>query len=308
MATYKGIDVSEYQGKIDWQAVRRAGVTFAMLRAGYGRYADQVDKRFEENYAGASKAGVHVGAYWFSYAVTPEQARSEAETCLLHLAGKRFDYPIAYDVETRAHRELGEEKLSAVVQAFCETLEAHGYYVCVYANLSFLRSVLSSYIRTRYCIWLAQWASTPTYGGSFGMWQHSASGTVPGISGAVDLDLSYKDFPAVMRENGLNGYGAADVEPVYPGKAVTLEREKLYISASASVAAARVSGTYYIYSVPAVRGRYRITNRLSRVEKKPEWLNVTGWIDAAAAEGRAGDRAEFGIRSSEFGIYPASQA
>ena len=206
MSQYKGIDVSEYQGKIDWDAVRSSGVTFAMLRSGYGRFDDQTDRRFEENYAAARNAGVHVGAYLFSYAVTKEQAVQEAQTCLKRIAGKRFEYPIAYDVETRAQLSLGKEKLSAVVQAFCETLEAHGYYVSVYSNLTILRNGLSEHIRTRYDIWLAQWADKPTYSGAFGMWQYSAAGTVPGIHGAVDLDIAYKNYPAIMRKNGLNGF------------------------------------------------------------------------------------------------------
>ena len=208
MPVYKGIDVSEFQGKIDWSAVRRDGITFAMLRCGYGRYDSQTDERFLANYDAATRAGVHVGAYLFSYAVTTEQARQEAQMCLRRIAGKRFDYPIAYDVETSAHRKLGAKKLSAVVQTFCETLEAHGCYVSVYTNLSMLENCLSDDVRRRYDVWLAQWSSAPTYSGAFGMWQYSADGTIRGVRGKVDLDRAYKDYPAIMRKNGLNGFGS----------------------------------------------------------------------------------------------------
>ena len=283
MAQYNGIDVSEYQGLIDWQAVRRSGVTFAMLRCGYGRYDSQIDARFEDNYRGATEAGVHVGAYLFSYAVTPDQAAEEAAHCLRRIAGKQFAYPIAYDVETRAQQNLGAEKLSEVVETFCSILEENGYYVSVYSNLYFLKNCLSQAIRTRYDIWLAQWASAPTYTGAYGMWQYSSTGTVPGISGAVDLDVAYKEYPAIMQKNGLNGFADTGNRPQpYAGQPIVLIQEKLYISSTATFHTARVSGIYYLYSVPDVHGRYPITNRPGRVGKKPEWLHVTGWIDAPA--------------------------
>ena len=285
MSTTFGIDVSEYQSEIDWEKVKAAGKTFAILRCGYGRYESQIDRRFLENYKNAKAAGVHVGAYLFSYAVTPEQAREEAHNCLALIRGKLFEYPIVYDVETAAQRKLGKEKLSANVQAFCETMEQNGCYVSLYSNLDFLRNVLTTAVTSRYDIWLAQWASKPTYTGAFGMWQYSAAGKVPGITGAVDLDISYKDYPSIMRKNALNGFGAAESDPErapYAGQPIVLTCEKLYISSTACFHTARVSGTYYLYSVPAVHGRYPLTNRPGRVGQKPAWLHVTGWIDANA--------------------------
>ena len=170
-----------------------------------------------------------------------------------------------------------------MVQAFCETLESNGYYVSVYTNLSILRHGLSQNIRTRYDIWLAQWASQPTYSGAFGMWQYSASGTVTGIRGAVDLDIAYKNYPAIMRQNGLNGFEnkarSAEAEP-YAGMPVVLQQEKLYSTSTAPFHTARISGTYYLYGVPAVHDRYGVTSKASRVGKKPEWLHTIGWIDA----------------------------
>lgn len=288
MAEYKGIDVSEYQGVIDWARVKDSGKDFAILRCGYGRNADQKDTRFEENYKNAKRVGINVGAYLFSYAVTPEQARAEAENCLSFIQGKQFEYPIVYDVETAAQKKLGKAKLSALIEAFCEILEKNGYYVSVYANLDFLNNYLDETVRTRYDIWLAQWAPKPTYRGQFGMWQYSANGTVDGIRGAVDLDIAYKDYPAIMRANGLNGYkkdGEVPSPPsrpnLYTGKEIYLNQAKLYTSSTTRYASGRINGTYYLYSVPAVNGRYRITNRPSKVGKKPTWLFVTGWIDGS---------------------------
>ena len=110
-----GIDVSKHQGKIDWQAVRETGsVNFAILRAGFGRYANQKDPQFERNYAGAKAAGIPVGAYWYSYAQTTEEAREEAKACLQVLQGKHFEFPIYFDIEDSTQVHLSKFTLTAI--------------------------------------------------------------------------------------------------------------------------------------------------------------------------------------------------
>lgn len=289
MAEYRGIDVSEYQSEINWEQVKAAGKSFAILRCGYGRYADQKDKRFEQNYRNAKQAGVAVGAYLFSYAVTVQQAKEEAQNCLNLIKGKQFEYPIIYDVETPAQQRLGKKALSEIVTAFCSVLEANGYYVGVYANLNFLQNYLTEEIPKKYDIWLAQWAAKPTWNGPFGMWQYSATGKVGGINGSVDLDVAYKDYPAIMRKNGLNGFAKQENPTpsrptIYAGKEIYLSQTKLYSSSTTRFASGRINGTYYVYSTPAVNGRYRITNKPNKVGRTPVWLNVTGWIDAGEIE------------------------
>ena len=269
----------------DWKKVRAAGRSFAILRCGYGRYADQLDRRFEQNYKNAKAAGVHVGAYLFSYAQTAEQAREEAENCLRFIRGKTFEYPIVYDVETAAQRKLGKEKLSAIVHAFCETMEKNGYYASVYASLDFLRNALTTDVTSRYDVWLAQWASKPTYTGAFGMWQYSATGTVSGIRGAVDMDVAYKNYPLIMRRNGLNGFPAEPkIRGMQAGDAVKLSHEPLYSSARTRYPSGRANGTYYLYDAETVDGRYRVTNKPGSVGRKPAAWFVSGWIDASALE------------------------
>lgn len=283
MTEYKGIDVSEYQGNIDWSRVRADGYTFAMLRCGYGRFEGQEDRKFEQNYTQCKKHGIYVGAYLFSYALTVEQAREEAEHCLSIIKGKRFEYPICYDVETAAQQKLGKEKLSEIVETFCGILEENGYYVSVYTSLSFLRTAMSKEIPEKYDIWLAQWASKPTYEGKFGMWQHSATGNVNGIIGSVDLDISYKNYPAIMQEKGLNGFLSpvpSPTKPLYAGKEVYLEQSKIFSSSTTRFHSAKLSGTYYLYDAIPINGRYRITNRAGKAAKKPIWLYVTGWVEA----------------------------
>ena len=279
----RGIDVSEFQGHIDWQRVKNAGIEFAMIRCGYGRFINQKDERFEENYTNAKNAGINVGTYLFSYATTPEQASLEAENCLEIIKGKQIEYPIAYDVEAPGQRNLSRERISLIADTFCNILERNGYYVSIYSNLFFLNNKLSDEIKRKYDIWLAQWSENPTYTGSFGMWQYSSTGTVNGITGAVDLDLSYRNYPEIISSNNLNGFTGNDETPspvIYNGKPLTLSSTPIYSTSASRRVSARVSGTYYIYSDSVVNGRVRITNRLSFVGRRPAGLFVTGWINS----------------------------
>ena len=203
MTQYKGIDVSKHNGTIDWAKVKAAGVQFAMLRAGYGRYDNQKDERFESNYKGATAAGIPVGAYHYSYATTAEQAKQEAEVFLGWIKGKNLTYPVAFDIEDKKQANLGVSLISDIIRAFCETVEAAGYYVVVYANKDWLTNRIDADCKSRYDIWLAQWTSEPTYTGSYGMWQYSSKGSVDGISGRVDMNIAYKDYPSVIA--GMNG-------------------------------------------------------------------------------------------------------
>lgn len=286
MATTYGIDVSEYQSQIDWKQVRDAGKRFAILRCGYGRYSSQIDRMFRQNYEQAKAAGMHLGAYLFSYAQTPEQAREEAENCLHLIRGKQFEYPIVYDVETASQRKLGRDKLSDVVRSFCNTMEERDYYVSIYANLDFLKNALTSEVTSRYDVWLAQWASEPAYTGAFGMWQYSATGRVPGIRGPVDLDRAYKDYPAIMRRKGLNGFEAqaARASELYIGMPIELHGTPLYATPQTPYPSGELDGTYYLYDTQPAGGRYRVTNRRGWAGIRPAVLFVTGWIDASVLE------------------------
>lgn len=279
----KGIDVSRYQGEIDWKKVKASGVQFAMLRAGYGRFDAQKDAQFERNYKEAKAAGVPVGAYLYSYAKSVEDARNEAKVFLQWVKGKQFAYPLAFDVEEAEQAQKGKQFVSDLIRAFCETVEQAGYYVCIYANKYWLDNYIDADCKKRYDVWVAQWAKTNTYNGAYGMWQYTSDGAVSGISGRVDLDESYKDYPSIMRKNGLNGFPKAATPnpnaPFTPRMMVTLENTALYVSATAKTPAARKSGTYYIYDGIEINGRYRITVSPERAQKKPIGDNVTGYVD-----------------------------
>lgn len=130
----KGIDVSTWQGNINFNQVKAAGIDFVIIRAGYG---DAVkDNWFEENYRKAKAAGLKVGAYWYSYASSAEGAKLEAQGCAKVLAGKQFEYPIYFDIEEKSQLNRGKTFCSGLVSAFCNEMERLGYYAGFYASLS----------------------------------------------------------------------------------------------------------------------------------------------------------------------------
>ena len=203
-----GIDVSKHQGKIDWQAVRETGnVNFAILRAGFGRYANQKDPQFERNYAGAKAAGIPVGAYWYSYAQTTEEAREEAKACLQVLHGKQFEFPIYFDIENSTQVHLSKFTLTAICEVFCNTLEKAGYCAGVYASTSwFLNRLDHARLSGRYTIWLADYRGRYNTTLARNMHQYTSKGRVHGIRGNVDLNVCTADFPIIIKNAGLNGY------------------------------------------------------------------------------------------------------
>ena len=206
----KGIDVSVHNGDIDWGKVKADGTDFAILRAGYGRLASQKDEKFEQNYAGAKAAGIPIGAYWYSYAMTPEEAELEADVFLSVIKGKQFEMPVYFDLEEKKQFDLGKEQVSSIMRAFLKKVESAGYFVGLYGSASSLTTHTADDIKSWYTIWLAHWVDQTNYSGAYGIWQHSEKGKVAGINGNVDLDICYKDFPTIIKGKGLNGFGKAE--------------------------------------------------------------------------------------------------
>ena len=202
---YKGIDVSVWQGNIDFNKVKAAGIDFVIIRAGYGN--GNKDKWFDENYRKAKAVGLHIGAYWYSYATSADGAKQEAQSCAKVLSGKQLDYPVYFDIEEKSQLSRGKDFCSSLITAFCTELERLGYYAGFYTSLSSLNSVISDAVKKRFTVWVAQWSSKCSYSGSYGVWQYSSKGKVNGISGNVDMDYSYIDFPSAIKNGGFNGYG-----------------------------------------------------------------------------------------------------
>ncbi len=201
----KGIDVSKWQGDIDWQAVANdPHGEFAIIRAAYG---GEKTTKFEDNYAGAKAAGVPIGAYAYIMATTVEEATAEANAILEIIAGKQFEYPIYLDVEDAVYTSMDVEKVTEIVKTEAAILEAAGYFTGIYSYYYFTVSYLDMTALTAYTAWIAEYNDSCSYTGAYAMWQYSCTGAVSGISGDVDLNYSYMDFPTIVKRVGLNGYG-----------------------------------------------------------------------------------------------------
>lgn len=193
-----GIDVSKYQGKIDWNAVAASGIKFAIIRCGYrGGLNGQLieDPYYRTNIKGATAAGIKVGVYFFTQAVTEAEAVEEASMVLSLVSGYRLSYPIFVDTENgvsgaRANG-LDVNTRTACVAAFCKTIANSGYTAGIYASKSWYGSKLNMSSLNSYCIWVAQYNTTCTYTGRYSIWQYSSKGCVNGINGFVDLNVSY---------------------------------------------------------------------------------------------------------------------
>lgn len=191
-----GIDVSSHQGAIDWAQVAQSGVEFAMIRLGYRGYDSgtlHIDQRAVENLAGAREAGLKIGAYFFSQALNPEEARQEAALALEVLDGIELDLPLAYDWEyvTESARtgKMTEAALTECVHAFCGAVERAGYEPMIYFNRELSRTLLDLSEMRRYPFWMAVYGDEP--GLDVTMWQYTDQGRLPGIEEAVDLNWYY---------------------------------------------------------------------------------------------------------------------
>ncbi|MCM1226567.1 MAG: glycoside hydrolase family 25 protein [Clostridium sp.] len=205
--SYKGIDVSRWQGDINWTSVKNAGIKFVMIKAGYGKSNDQVDAKFKTNIAGAQKAGIDCGVYWYSYALNTADALMEAKACYNTIKSYKLSYPVAFDIEDSSQMGLTNTQLSNITKVFCDHLESLKYYVTVYSFSSMFTDRFNSTVKSNYDVWVAHInVSKPSYTGKYGMWQYSHTGKVNGISTAVDLDYSYKYYPDIIKKNKLNGY------------------------------------------------------------------------------------------------------
>ena len=188
----KGIDVSEHQGHIDWAKVAKDGVQFAVIRAGYGRELSQKDAYFEQNYTAAKKAGIQVGAYWYSYADSVKRAEEEAKTCLKVLEGKKFDLPIFFDQEyEKSILALSSKTRTDIILKFLEIIQAAGRKCGLYSSTNFITTKLQASRLRQYPLWIAEYGSKLHYPGTVWAWQYTSTGRVSGIKGHVDCNHGY---------------------------------------------------------------------------------------------------------------------
>lgn len=207
--TTHGIDVSKWQGNIDWAKVKNSGkVDFAILKAGGSDAGYYKDSQFERNYKEAKANGIPVGAYYFvgKGCTSTAAGVADAKKFIEILKGKEFEYPVYMDCEVTAYSAKKGATDAAI--AFCETMEAYGYWVGIYGSThSTFESRLDDSRLQSYAHWVAQYANACYYKGKVGvgMWQYSSSGSVSGINGRVDMDACYVDYPTKIRAKGLNG-------------------------------------------------------------------------------------------------------
>jgi len=200
--TCVGVDVSSHQYDIDWARVKAAGIDFAIIRVGYRGYETGkvcLDDYFQKNIEGALANGLKVGVYFFSQAITPEEAIEEAEFVLSHIQGYDISFPVVFDWEpmnysTSRTRSLDKETLTSCAVAFLERIKAAGYKPMVYFNnyLGYLRYDLRQL--TGYDFWYANYSAMPSFYYDFDMWQYTSSGRVDGIATNVDMNICFKKY------------------------------------------------------------------------------------------------------------------
>lgn len=202
----KGIDVSEFQGKIDWEKVKNDGIEFAILRCGYGMdFSNQDDVEYERNANECERLGIPYGVYLMSYANTVEKARSEAKHVLRLIEGRKISLGVWHDIEDNGTSgAINKETLTNIINTFCNTIKNAGHRVGVYANLNWLENKIEKTIKDNYDIWVAQYYSKCEYEGKYIMWQHTSSGKVNGISTNVDMNILYEDLPVINNNDNNN--------------------------------------------------------------------------------------------------------
>lgn len=185
----RGIDVSHWQGEIDWQQVAQNDIEFVMLGT---RYQRKVDPRFHINASEAANAGLKLGAYLYSYALTVEEAEAEADFILDLIKDYPISYPVAFDIEDNSQKHLSPVQVSALINAFCKKIEEAGYYPIVYANDYWLTEKIDL-SQMDYDVWVARYETQHVFENPV-MWQVTSTGSVDGITGNVDIDFQYQDF------------------------------------------------------------------------------------------------------------------
>ena len=206
----EGIDVSKYQGDIDWAKVAASGKKFAFIRYGWAGYdghiSDGLDPYFAANMKGAIAAGIDVGVYVYSYAKTPDAAKIAAQETVQAAKAYRVAYPIVLDFEDGQYASASQKAANTeIAKAFLKEVEALGYYAMLYTYTNFAQNYLDMPALKNYDFWVADYRGYVGYAGAYGVWQTSSTGQVSGIAGNVDLNKAYKNYAAIIENAKLNG-------------------------------------------------------------------------------------------------------
>lgn len=213
MAYIYGLDISKHNGTLDFNAIKKAGNSFVIIRAGYGKEISQKDPKFEEYYKKARAVGLDVGVYWYSYALNASDAKKEAQVCLEAIKGKQFEYPVFIDMEDadgykKEHGGVSNSVLCDICEVFCEELEKAGYYAGIYASESWFNNQLKNMSKS-YDRWVANWGTNDgtlqTKKTSYRIHQFTSQYSLNGKRFDRNVVYDY-DYPKVIKDKGLNGF------------------------------------------------------------------------------------------------------
>lgn len=226
-----GIDISKYQGDIDWSKTKKV-VDFVIMRCGYGsNIVSQDDVKYKENAKNCTRNNIPFGVYLYSYATTLTTIQSEVDHTLRLIKNYKLEYPVYIDIEEPSQLALPKEELVSIVKYYCEKIEEAGYYVGIYASLSVLNGKLNSEELAKYDKWVAEWSKDYTYQGTAGMWQYTDNLLIPGVSGRVDGDKAFYNYPEIIRKNGLNHLETEENVPEEPEVSLKYKvKDKVYLN------------------------------------------------------------------------------
>lgn len=197
----KGIDISKHNGNIDFGKVKDAGIKFVIIRSSYGWFNE--DSKFKTNVKGCEKVGLEYGLYHYSYARNLGEAATEAKGLIKLAKSCNPTYPIVVDMEDadgyKKRNNVSNEMCIKICEYICNELEKAGFYAMIYANLDWLNNRIDDNRLNKFDKWVAQWSSKCTYDKEYGIWQYTSDGKVNGISGRVDMNECYKDYPAIIK-------------------------------------------------------------------------------------------------------------
>lgn len=223
----KGVDISRHNGAVNYYKLKEDGIDFVILKAGGSDDGFYKDASFEDNYTRARAAGLHVGAYYFvgPGCVSWYDGEADAKRFLECIDGKQFDYPVYIDLESTS--PSNKQGATEACRGFCDYMQKQGYYVGIYASdISGFCDRLYVDRLAEYDKWVARYGSAPKYVKNYGIWQYSDNGKPNGAPGPTDMNESYKDYPTIIKEAGLNGY-AKKTEEVKPKFSIKEELVKL---------------------------------------------------------------------------------
>lgn len=268
-----GIDVSQYQGLINWDIVKNH-IDFAIIRCGFGQdLPGQDDKLFKRNADECTRLNIPFGIYLYSYAKNAADAKGEAKHVMRLIKNYKMAYPIYYDLEDEnTTGKQTNEVIANIAKTFAEELEKNGYYVGMYASLYWWKTKLTDPIFDKYTRWVANYAAELNFDKEYDMWQYSSTGWVEGISTIVDLNYCYKDFPKIIKAAGKNNFDKKDIEKYKIGDTVRFN---------------------YVFLTSESKNPlrpYRNIGKITRIEKNarnPYLIGEDqGWVNDQVIEGR----------------------